>query len=192
MTWCMARGLHEPQGPVVEQIEITIKLEYVQLADVAIVVLAVHWSRPCVRPHGITDLVALNDMHCIREITHAAGMIEMQMGIDDVAHVVRSESKPLELFVYHMLAREVLRTERGAQTRTPVCVAALRVRDGLVDAGVPQDQPVLGVLNNHRRRRYVDVARREGDEQILGATDGTDVHRTHFQAGHVSSLNFLD
>src|ERR1700746_912158 len=137
MTRCMARGLHQPQGPVVEQIEITIKLENVQLADVAIVILAVHWARPRVGPQGVADLVALNDMHRLGKIGHAAGMIEMQMGIDDVAHGVRSEYKPLELFVYHMLAREVLRTERGTQTRTPVCVAALRVRDGLVDAGVP-------------------------------------------------------
>src|ERR1700747_2167058 len=114
------------------------------------------------------------------------------MGIDDVTHVVRLQSELLELFVYHMLAREGLRAECGTQTRTPVCIAALRIRDGLVDAGVPYDQPVLGVLNDHRRRRYVDVARRKGDEQILGTTEGTDVHRTHFQAGHVSSLNFLD
>src|SRR6201997_4909969 len=118
MTRCMARGLHEPQGPVIEQIEITIKLENVQLADVAIVVLAVPWARPRVGPQGVTDLVALNDVHRLGKIGHAAGMIEMQMGIDDVAHIVRSKSKPLELFVYHMLAREVLRAERGAQTRT--------------------------------------------------------------------------
>src|SRR5215831_8902684 len=137
MTWCMARGLHEPQGPVVEQIEITFKLENVQLADVAIVVLAVHWARPRVGPQGVTDLVALNNVNRLGKIGHAAGMIEMQMGINDVAHVVRSESKPFELFVYHMLAREALRAERVAQTRTPVCVGALRVRDGVIDAGVP-------------------------------------------------------
>src|SRR6516164_6909852 len=113
MTRCMARGLHEPQGPVVEQIEITIKLEYVQLADVAIVVLAVHRARPCVRPHSITDLVALNDMHCVREITHAAGMIEMQVGVDDIAHVAGLESQLLQLFVDYVLAGESLRAERG-------------------------------------------------------------------------------
>src|ERR1700751_630144 len=120
MSWCMARGLHELQAPVVEQIEITIKIENVQFADVAIVILAIHWARPRVGPQGVTDLVALNDVHRLGKIGHAAGMIEMQMGIDDVAHVVRSVSKPLELFVHHMLAREALRAERGAQTRTPV------------------------------------------------------------------------
>jgi hypothetical protein len=36
---------------------------FVTSGGVGIVVLAVHWARPCVRPHGITDLVALNDMH---------------------------------------------------------------------------------------------------------------------------------
>src|ERR1700752_2549214 len=107
MTRCMARGLHEPQGPVVEQIEITIKLVNVQFADVAIVILAIHWARPRVGPQGVTDLVALNDVHRLGKIGHAGGMCYFP----EAVHVGRSQSELLELFVYHMLAREGLRAE---------------------------------------------------------------------------------
>ena len=52
-------------------------------------------------------------MHCVREITHAAGMIEMQVGVDDIAHVAGLESQLLQLFVDYVLARESLCAERG-------------------------------------------------------------------------------
>ena len=76
-------------------------------------------------------------MHRIGKIAHATRMIEMKVRVDDIANVTSSKSQLLKLSVHYVLTRKGLRTKRGAQTRSPVFIPSLRVRDYLINAGVP-------------------------------------------------------
>ena len=75
----VAGRFYQPHSAVPEQIKIAIDLEDVQLANVLKVVLAISRAGPSVWPERVANLVTLYNVHRIRKIGHAAGMIEMQV-----------------------------------------------------------------------------------------------------------------
>jgi hypothetical protein len=79
-------------------------------------------------------------MHRIWKVRHAAGVIEVQVRIDDIAHIFGAGAQALKLGVDRMLASKTVRPERSTQSRSPIFFAAIGIGDYAVDARVPKDQ----------------------------------------------------
>ena len=154
----VAGRFYQPHGAVREQIKIAVDLKDVELANILKVVLAISRTSPGVGPERVANLVTLHNVHCIRKVGHAAGMIEMQVRVDNVAHILGAIAQTLKLGVDRMLAFKALCPERCTQPRSPIFVAAIWIGDYVVDPRVPEDSPLLGMLNYAYCCGYFDDA----------------------------------
>ena len=144
MTGC----LQQTQSAVIEEIEISVDLHHVDFPNIGEIVLTVYRPRPGIGPHRIPDLVALNDMNSFGEIRHSPRMIEVKVRIDDVADVIGLETKLFELLVNCVLASEPLRAKRIPYSRPPIFFSFFRIRNNVVDAGVPENKAMLRVFDD--------------------------------------------
>src|SRR5467141_3353911 len=111
-------------------------------------VLAIDRAGPGVRPHSVADLIALNDVDGVRKIRHAASMIEVQVRIEHVAHVLWLYSQFLQLGVNSVLTLECVRTKGGGDVCAPIGVSPVRIRNHTIDACIPQHN-AIGRMDDH-------------------------------------------
>ena len=75
-------------------------------------------------------------------------MIEVKVRIDDVADVIGLETKLFELLVNCVLASEPLRAKSIPYSRPPIFFSFFRIRNNVVDAGVPENKAMLRVFDD--------------------------------------------
>jgi len=82
-------------------------------------------------------------------------MIDVKMRIDHVPDIVCLETKLLKLLVNCMIPSERLCAKSLAYSRRPILLSRLRICHNVVHPRVPQNEAVLGVLDDTNRRRYI-------------------------------------
>jgi len=85
----------QAHGAIVEEVALAIQFEDVQLSNVAEITLAVDWPCPSIGPEGVSNFLTLEDVSCLRKVEHTTRLVEMQVRINDIAHILRAKTKPL-------------------------------------------------------------------------------------------------
>lgn len=88
----------------------------------------------------------------------------MQVGIDHVAHIGRLVAQPDQLRIDHVPTGKTLRSERSAKSDTPIGIAAFRIGHRIIDARVPQNEPMPGVFDDGSRGRRIYLTFRKGHQ----------------------------
>src|ERR1700733_2109626 len=120
-------------------------------------------------------------------------MVEMQMRIDDVANILQTKTEAFELRVDCMVAGEGLRPERLTNAGSPVGFSTIWVGDRIVDAGIPEDQPMLRMFDDPNRGGDGDsTGGCKGNQLVLVWIQRTCIDNSQAQTSHdVSSLSIL-
>jgi len=89
----MSRRLDKTEHSVGKQVKVAIDLENIQLVNVPEVGLAIDRTCPVGRKERVANFIALHNVNRIREIAHPTSVIEMEVGVDDVPHVLRLDAE---------------------------------------------------------------------------------------------------